>query len=105
MNIIETGIVIKDLKECPVDHCVGFQEIAVCNVKGKWTTIGYEVLQYCIRSDTDPRQRADLSDVLPCMATGRCVWADIRKKRGITLLSQPIKESQLSFDIPFEDAS
>ena len=102
MNIVETGIVIKNPNVFPMDHCVGYQAIDVQDASGKWHNIGYEVLQYCIRADVDPRQIEDGTFYLPRLATKRCIWADIQKRRGVLIHSEPVKEVQLPFPIPFD---
>ena len=103
-NIVETGIVIKDIKDSPVDQCVGYQHISVQDQHGKWSTIGFEVLQYCIRADVDTRQLEDGSFYLPCFSTHRCIWADVQTRTGVLLHSEPVKEVQLPLPIPFDGA-
>lgn len=102
MKIIETGIVISDTKDSPVFECVGFQQISHCDSKGKWHNTGYEVLQYCILDDIDPRQ-VDPPEGhplnLPCLRDGVCIWKGIIKKRGMLLTSAPLDEVQLTFDL------
>lgn len=94
-KIIETGIIISDVKDSPVFECVAFQQISYCDSKGKWHNTGLEVFQYCILEDIDPDQKVNL----PCLRNGRCIWKGIIKKRGLLLRSAPLDEVQMTFDL------
>ncbi len=95
MKIVETGIVVTDTAKSPAHECVGFQQIAYRDDKGKWHTTGWEVLQCCIIDDIDKRQNVNL----PCLRDGVCIWKHIVKRKGLTLHSVPLDEVQLSLDL------
>ena len=83
-KIIETGIIISDVKDSPVFECVGFQQISYCDGKGKWHNTGLEVFQYCILEDIDPDQKVNL----PCLRDGRCIWKGITQSNEHVIASE-----------------
>ena len=86
MKIIETGIVIKDLKDAPVDACIGFQgsSHSVTGPRGRegWVLDGYLVLQVCLKDDDQ-----DNLD-LPCAGGFPCIWKGVQRRIQPPLLQQ-----------------
>jgi hypothetical protein len=84
MKVIETGIVIQDIRRFPVNQCIGYQAIGhrVAN-SSKWTSDGFEVLIYCLK-DATPNP-----EILPCFNGAVCVWHNIQKKQGQVIAPIP----------------